>query len=32
VDVPGAEVSVRFDETRIQMLLHIRKKGGNAQG
>ena len=32
VDVPGAEVSVRFDETRIQMLLHIRKKGGNGRG
>ena len=31
VDAPDAEVSVKFDETKIQMLLHIRKKGDNAR-
>jgi extracellular factor (EF) 3-hydroxypalmitic acid methyl ester biosynthesis protein len=30
-NVPGAEVSVTFDETRIQMLLHVRKRDDHGQ-
>ncbi len=30
-NLPGAEASVTFDETRIQMLLHVRKRDGHGQ-
>ena len=28
-DLAGAEVSVRYDQTRIQMLLHVRKQAAD---